>query len=84
MGRMKALYIEIRSTTSIKHILPLTEITKVLEKKDGLGSFARTMLKVEGVLGKVQKSINKGTKVCNIISGLYKLYYVHKNKKSSP
>ena len=71
------VYVKFKDTTSIKHALSESEIKKILQKKDFVGTFAEKMVQAENVLAGAQKYIEKGTVLCNIASSLYGLYVGH-------
>jgi len=74
------VYVKIGNSTSIKRTFNVSEIEKILNKKDYLGSFSKRMVIAEKVLGSAQKYIEKGTTVCNIASGFYALYVGHTHR----
>ena len=71
------VYLKIRDTTSIKGALSKSEIKAVLKQKDHIGNFASRMVQAEKILGRANDYINKGTKLCNIATGLYAMYVGH-------
>ncbi len=77
----KNVFLEINSRTSAKRALGETEIKSVLNKKDNLGSFLTRMAVAEQVLDKANEYIEKGTKICNIATGLYAIYIGYKDHK---